>query len=350
MKTFHVLNKVVKNAVKMAKSEPMMFFPDILVTHHCTQRCLQCSIPSTASPHKPFMSFEDFKTIIDRLDDHGTQGIDISGGEPMLHPELPEFIRYAVDKNFGRIHISTTLYGPDRLIEKTVHAAIDAGASLSVSFDGFGEVGDSVRGARNVSERVKHSIAYVKQEMKRKGKNIHCGVGVVLSQLNLHQTKEILAYLEKVGWFVELDVYRWRSQSQAENDAMKIKDTNELREAIELAKKSPVVITPAWLLDMLPEYLEGRFEKYCPYLSLPTFGTRVFIHPDGSVNSCMGEPFGNILEQTPDELFASDAWEQQIRDKKACAGCVNTCYTRAKFILPTSLKELRANWEQIWNG
>ncbi len=349
MKTLHVLKKVGKNIIKMAAYEPTMFFPDILITHHCTQRCLQCSIPFSASPTKPFMAFNDFKKIVDRLDEHGTQGFVISGGEPMLHPELPEFIRYAAKKNFGRIHLLTTLYGPERLIERAVQASIDAGISLSISFDGFGSEADTIRGARNVSERVKKSVEYVKREMEKKGKYIHCAVGVVISQLNLHQTRGILDYLEEVGWYTELDIYRWQSQSQREIEEMKIKDTKELRKALELAKASPIVLTPNWLLDMLPEYLDGRFKKYCPYLSLPTFGTKVFIHPDGSVKSCMGDSFGNILEQTPEELFQTDEWAKQMDEKRACPGCINTCYTRGKFIFPTSIKEVRANWEQIWN-
>ena len=349
MKTLHVLKKAAKNAVKTLKYERMMFFPDILITHHCTQRCLQCSIPLSASPLKPFMDFNDFKIIVDTLDEHGTQGFVISGGEPMLHPQLPEFIRYAAGKSFGRIHLLSTLYGPDRLIRRAVQASIDAGISLSISFDGLGEEADKIRGAIDVEKRVKKSIEYVKSEMERKGKRIHCAVGVVLSQLNLHQTAEMLEYLESVGWLVEVDVYRWQSESQRENDEMKIKDTDQLRAALDLAKKSPVVLTPPWLLEMLPEYLEGRAKKYCPYISLPTFGTKVFIHPDGSVKSCMGDSFGNILHQTPDELFKSDAWEKQMDQKRDCSGCVNTCYTRGKVLYPTTIKELRANWEQIWN-
>ncbi len=344
-----MLKRAVKNVSKAAKLEPMMFFPDILITHHCTQRCLQCSIPLSASPTKPFMDFDDYKKIVDLLEEHGTQGFVISGGEPMLHPQLTEFIHYAASKDFARIHLLSTLYGPERLIERAVQAAIEAGISLSVSFDGLDEVGDTVRGARNVSERVKKSVDFVKKEMERRGKRIHCAVGVVLSQLNIHQTAEILSYLEGVGWFAEVDVYRWQSQSQLENDAMKFRDTKALREAIKLAKKSPVVLTPHWLLDMLPDYLEGKFEKYCPYLSLPTFGTKVFIHPDGSVKSCMGDAFGNILQQTPEELFGSEEWKTQIEEKVRCEGCVNTCYTRGKVLYPTSLKEVRANWEQIWN-
>jgi MoaA/NifB/PqqE/SkfB family radical SAM enzyme len=348
-KFFHVIRKSFKTASRAVLCKPMIFIPDLLITYHCTQKCLQCSIPSMAGNNHAFMTFEDYRQIIDKLDDHGTQIIVISGGEPMLHPDLPEFIRYAAKKRFARIHLLSNLYGSDRLVQQTVEAVLDTGISLSISFDGLGEVADDIRGAKNVSERVKKSIQYVKNEMKRRNKKIHCGVSVVLSQLNIHQAKEIIEYLEEVSWITDIDVYRWQSQSQMENDRLKFTNIDDLRAALDIAKRSPVIFTPSWLLDRLPEYLEGRFEKYCPYLSLPTFGTKILIQPDGSVKTCRGDAFGNILQQSIDDLFASKEWADQLEEKKTCPGCVNTLYTRSKYFFPTSIKELRSAWEQVWN-
>lgn len=344
-----MLSKAAGNVAKAVTLQPMMFMPDILVTHHCTQRCLQCAIPLTASPAKPFMEVEDFKTIIDRLDRHGTQAINISGGEPLLHPHLPELIRYAAEKNLGRVHLLTTLYGPERLVERTVDVALSVGVSISVSFDGFGETADRIRGARDVAERVQKGIAYLKHEMKRRGTRINCAASVVLSQLNLHQIRQILEYLEEVGWITEMDVYRWQAKTQREDDSMKIRNTKQLREVIEMAKRSPVVVTPPWLLDLIPDTLDGKFEKFCPYISLPTFGTKVFVHPDGSVNSCRGDAFGNLLEQTPEEIFHSDSWKRQMKNQRECLGCGSNIYTRVKYLVPTTVKEWKANWGKVWN-
>ncbi len=348
-KTLHVLRKAVGNVGKAVTLQPMMFMPDILVTHHCTQRCLQCAIPLSASSKLPFMRVEDFKTIIDRLDRHGTQAVNISGGEPMLHPHLPELIEYAASKNLGRIHLLTTLYGPERLVERTVDLVLSAGVSISVSFDGFGEIADTLRGARNVAETVQRNIAYVKEEIRRRRKRINCAASVVLSRLNLPQMRQILDYLERVGWITELDVYRWQAETQREVENLKIRNTAELREIIGLAKRSPVVVTPPWLLDLIPNTLDGMSEKYCPYISLPTFGTKVFIHPDGSVGSCRGGAFGNLLEQTPEEIFRSEGWKKQKENQRACKGCGSNIYTRVKYLVPTTVKEWKANWGKVWN-
>ena len=350
MKFPHIIRQNLKTIGRFVMQKPMIFIPDFLITYYCTQKCLQCSIPSMASKNHAFMAFDDYQKIIDKLDEHGTQIIVISGGEPMLHPELPEFIRYAANKHFSRIHLLTTLYGSEQLIKRTVYAVLDTGISLSISFDGLGSVADDIRGAKDVSDRVKESIQYVKSEMKRRNKYVHCGVSVVLSQLNIHQTKEIIEYLEEVGWITDLDVYRWQSQSQQDTERLKFKNIDELREALEIAKRSRIVFTPSWLLDQLPGFLEGNFKKYCTYLALPTFGTKVFIQPDGAVKTCQGDVFGNILNQSINELFSSSAWTQQIEEKKKCTGCVNTLYTRSKYFFPTSAKELRSAWEQVWNG
>jgi len=350
MQFLHVIiQKTFKTITRAILCKPMIFIPDVLITYHCTQRCLQCSVPTMASNHQAFMTIEDYRHIIDKLDAHGTPVVVISGGEPMLHPELPEFIRYAAKKHFARIHLLTTLYGPEHLIERAVQAVLDTGISLSISFDGLGTVADEIRGVKNVSERVKQSIGYMKKEMERRNKHVHCGVSVVLSQLNLHQTSDIIEYLEEVGWITDIDIYRWQSQSQRETDRLKITNVEDLRAALDIAKRSPIIFTPSWLLDLLPEYLEGRFKKYCPYLALPTFGTKILIQPDGSVKTCKGSTFGNILQQTIDDLFASPEWVHQLEEKKTCPGCVNTLYTRSKNFVPTSIKELRSVWEQVWN-
>jgi MoaA/NifB/PqqE/SkfB family radical SAM enzyme len=295
------------------------------------------------------MSFDDYRQIIDKLDTHGSQFIVISGGEPMLHPELPEFIRYAAGKQFARIHLLTTLYGPDHLIKRAVQAVLDNGISLSISFDGLGPVADDIRGAKNVSERVKSSIEFMKKEMMRRNKKVHCGVSVVLSELNIHQISGILTYLEEVDWITDIDIYRWQSQSQKETERLKVVDIGNLRAALEIAKSSPIIMTPGRLLDQLADYLQGNFEKYCPYLALPTFGTKIFIQPDGSVKTCKGDAFGNILQQNIDDLFESTEWEHQLAGKRICSGCANSLYTRSKYLFPASVKEFRSAWKQVWN-
>jgi MoaA/NifB/PqqE/SkfB family radical SAM enzyme len=239
----------------------------------------------------------------------------------------------------------TTLYGSERVVEKTMQLVFDAGISIGISFDGFGEEADTIRGAKNVSQTVMRSMEWVQRENKKRKKPIQVGVNVVMSRLNLHQVPEILSYLERFGWWTDVDIYRWQATNQREVDVLKLTDSPELRKVLEIVKKSPIVFTPDWLIDGFPGYLTGNFEKYCPYLDSPSLGSKFFINPDGGVKVCIGDAFGNLLRQTPEELFASTGWNERVRDFENCSGCWNTCYTtRSRALWDTNIKKWRTYW------
>ena len=344
MKSIHIMRRAGSNIASVIQRRPAILTTNILLTQKCVQNCLQCSIPSTASDHS-VISFEDYKTLVDRLERYGTQVLTLSGGDPMLHPQLAECIRYAVGKNFARVHLLTTLYGSERIVAKTLDAVFETGISIGISFDGFGEEVDIIRGAKNVSQTVLRSMDLVQKENRRRRNPIQVGVNVVISKMNLHQVPEILSTLERFGWWTDVDIYRWQATNQREDDRMKLTDTPELRKILEIVKKSPIVFTPDWLIDGFPNYLSGRFKKYCPYLDSPSLGSKFFINPDGGVKVCIGDVCGNLLEQSPDELFASDAWARRLEDFEHCAGCWNTCYTtRSKALWKTNAKKWKSYW------
>jgi len=273
------------------------------------------------------MTYDNFRKLIDKLSNYGTQVITLSGGDPLLHPQLEEFADYAYRKNFARIHLLTTLYGSDKQIEKTIAIILKYDLSMSVSFDGFGEIADQLRGAKNVAEIVKKNMWWFEQENKKRNKPLPTGVNIVISKLNLHQVPDILDFLEEIKWSVDVDIYRWRSSNQIENDILKLEDTPEFRKVLDRVRKSPIVTTPKWLIDGFPDYINQKSPKYCPYLDTPVLGSKFFIEADGVVGVCIGEPVGNLLEQTPQELFNSKEWRQKIEEFKKCQGCWNTCYS-----------------------
>lgn len=345
MNSFHVIRRAGSNIANAVKRRPAILTTNILLTQKCVQNCLQCSIPANASENS-VISFDDFRILVDRLADYGTQVLTLSGGDPMLHPHLAECIRYAVGKKFARVHLLTTLYGSERIVEKTMQAVFDAGISIGISFDGFGEEADTIRGAKNVSQTVMRSMEWVQSENRKRKKPIQVGVNVVMSRLNLHQVPDILSYLERFGWWTDVDIYRWQATNQREVDVMKLTDSPELRKVLEIVKKSPVVFTPDWLIDGFPNYLSGNFQKHCPYLDSPSLGSKFFINPDGAVKVCIGDAFGNLLQQTPEALFASAGWRERVRDFENCSGCWNTCYTtRSSALWDTSTKKWRAYWQ-----
>jgi Predicted Fe-S oxidoreductases len=344
MKSIQLMRRAGSNIANAMRRRPAILTTNILLTQKCVQNCLQCSIPANASEHS-VITFDDFKSLVDRLERYGTQVLTLSGGEPMLHPQLGDCIRYAVSKKFARVHLLTTLYGAERIVEKTMQAVFETGISIGISFDGFGEEADTIRGAKNVSQTLMRSMEWVQRENKKRNKPIQVGVNVVMSNLNLHQVPDILGYLEPFGWWTDVDIYRWQATNQREVDLMKLVDSPKLRSVLEVVKKSPIVFTPDWLIDGFPDYLNGSFQKYCPYLDSPSLGSKFFINPDGAVKVCIGDSFGNLLQQIPEELFSSNGWKQRLRDFESCSGCWNTCYTtRSKALWHTNAKKWKSYW------
>jgi len=65
----------------------------IQVVRHCNHFCGFCSNPTTPYTH----TFDTMKVLVDDLVSRKYFGAILTGGEPTLHPELPEICRYATD-------------------------------------------------------------------------------------------------------------------------------------------------------------------------------------------------------------------------------------------------------------
>jgi molybdenum cofactor biosynthesis enzyme MoaA len=85
---------------------------DVSVTNHCNLRCTMCKRTVTLAdkelwnsgkvmdPKLMFLDFEIFKKVIDEGVEKGLQAVHLTGhdGEPTMHKELPEMIKYARSK------------------------------------------------------------------------------------------------------------------------------------------------------------------------------------------------------------------------------------------------------------
>lgn len=320
------MRRLAHNVPHIVKREPCFFLTDILLTYRCMQRCLQCAMPEKADTI-PAMKFEDFKKIVDRLDAFGAHGVILTGGELLLHPRFLDCIAYTASKRFTYMHVLSTLYASRSKIEKLTEALLQHNAAFTCSFDGFGQVADDLRGAHDVARIVMENMEYLDEENRKRGRPIKTGVNIVISQMNLRQIPEILAFVKRIGWLASFEAYRYTSDHQREDEGLKITDVKEFRRVIELAKASPFVITPSWVLDGHVRNLESGVPKHCPYLQSPSLGSRFFVHPNGDVKVCLTSRVGNLLTQTPQEILDSAEWQEQKKQFEACSGCWTTCHT-----------------------
>lgn len=74
------------------------------ITNHCAQTCIHCSSCASSS-HYAEIASADLRHLIDEALPLGLEQFTISGGEPLLHPDVMKLVAFLKSKN-----IKTSLY------------------------------------------------------------------------------------------------------------------------------------------------------------------------------------------------------------------------------------------------
>ncbi len=118
------------------------------VVRHCNHFCGFCSNPTTPYSH----TFETMKVLVDDFVERDYFGIILTGGEPTLHPELPDIARYARQQG---LHVRMITNGHKLADERFAEALAEAGlqhAHVSI-YSVRPEVEERLRGIPGTLER-----------------------------------------------------------------------------------------------------------------------------------------------------------------------------------------------------
>ena len=105
---------------------------EFAITNACIAKCSFCEI--WKQQPKVFVDKEKALEVIDRLAAHGTVHVTITGGEPLLHPHVVDFVRRATER---KIHTAVLNAAPQLLFRNDIVKRLeDAGNDMiSISFD-----------------------------------------------------------------------------------------------------------------------------------------------------------------------------------------------------------------------
>lgn len=166
------------------------------ITTHCNMRCPNCyrgcdqeSIPQF---HE---SLEEVKTNIDELIRiRNCHIISISGGEPLLHPELPEIIRYISSKGAKPwLHTNGVLLAPD-LIRQLGQCGLKG---IIVRVDSLKN--RSHRAAEKELNREREKFAF----MVAREKKIHLSFICVVNKENIEEIPDIVSWARDFSKYVD---------------------------------------------------------------------------------------------------------------------------------------------------
>lgn len=135
----------LKNATTFAGCPESCGFCDEHQQHTClpvieiTDTCdIDCPVCLKDFDDLDTVSFEEYQRIIAGLlaSEQTVDVINISGGEPTMHPELERFIRHAFDQGITQVSVSTN--GLRLLADEDMRRVFrETGAVVALQFDGF---------------------------------------------------------------------------------------------------------------------------------------------------------------------------------------------------------------------
>jgi len=115
--------KSIKEKIYGEKFKAKKFIPlcvDIEIAAVCDLVCPFCFRQHIITPDK-IMEEKLFYKIIDQCSDLGVPSIKLNWrGEPLLHPKLPEFIKYAKEKGILEVIINTNAVTLDEKLSKKI--------------------------------------------------------------------------------------------------------------------------------------------------------------------------------------------------------------------------------------
>lgn len=204
----HLLWSVMKGWLCMhgLSRPPLPINVTFSVTRRCQSRCRTCFIWKDCHSQEQVNDL-DLDTIESLFRAIGwTYFFNVSGGEPFLREDLPEIIRLACRHlRPAVVHIPTNALMPERIQTKTerileIIAREAPGTVLTIkpSFDGVGELHDSIRGVPGNFDRLLDTLSRLK-ELRKTHKYLHVGVGTVVSRFNQDRLQEIISFAGDLG-------------------------------------------------------------------------------------------------------------------------------------------------------
>lgn len=314
------------------------------ITRTCNLKCVHCYSNSDGKQYSGELTTAEAKKFIDDCAAFKVPVLLLSGGEPLMRPDVFELVEYANSKG-----IRTTFSTNGTLIDKKIAQRIkDLGVGyVGISLDGLGEANDSFRGQAGAFGRALEGIRNCLEIGQR------VGLRFTINRYNFHDLKNIFELIKEERiprvCFYHL-VYSGRGSGMMEHDVTH----EESRQAMDMIMEKAVefgenceILTVDNHADVVYLYLEylkkdpARAEKIWE-LMLRNGGNRTGIafanvDPVGNVHPdqfTQNHTFGNVRDRAFGDIWTdlSHPVLAGLKDRKGllkgrCSQCkwLNVC-------------------------
>jgi pyrroloquinoline quinone biosynthesis protein E len=256
------------------------------LTHRCPLQCGYCSNPVELVRRDAELDTESWRRVFDQARSLGVLQIHLSGGEPLLRPDLPELVTHA--NSLGcYVNLVTSGVGlsSDRLRDLASRGVDHVQLSLQ---DATREGNDRIAGIKAFDRKVQ-AAAFVREQ------GLPLTVNTVLHRQNLDHVAGIIAMAEELGAerleLANTQYYGWALRNRAV-----LLPTRE-----QLAAADPIVAAAQERLRGRMEivYVIADYHEAHPKPCMYGWGARqLTVAPNGDVLPC---PAATVISSLPVE-------------------------------------------------
>jgi len=270
------------------------------------------------------LSWPIVRELLDDAKQIGFKTVRLYGGEPLLHPDLPNMIRHGVQLGL-RVYVTTN----GILLRDKVDELYAAGLrELTMGFYGVGEPYDNYVQRRDQFMRLEDGIAYVRQKY---GSSIHLTLNWLLMRpsCSVEALREAHQFAEKFTMRMRVDLIHYSLPYFTEGPDRMLQFRPEDRPAIEkvvaemirLKQARPgVLYYPLIAMRSIPDWLlEG------PNMRVPCDSYQlIWVGADGTVQMCyVTFKLGNLYQTRLRDMLFTSEHRQAARDafRLNCPNC-----------------------------
>ncbi len=319
----------------------------IMVTDVCNLKCRMCQYSKSSTANYQLnraghMPAHIFKRIVDTTP--GWPIISITGGEPLLHPKIEEYIEYIKTKGYY-----CTLTTNGWLLKEKIPAINKSGLDmLIISIEGNKQVHDSIRGNGSFDR----AIIGLKTLVSSSSRPTIC-ISTVITDLNYHSLDDVINIADEFGvdiinfnhlWIQSDDMVVDQSIESALMETGRVNweikphsiQTDVLANSIELLhrkSKIPIMVTPSLNRhDMRiyyeePEKLIKAPDSRCAWLNAKVW-------TNGEVRICREYSAGNVLDRPLFDIWNSKPYKDFrlfLREHDVCPICSRCCFVFPRY-------------------
>ena len=346
-KWFSQPNKVYSQGYDEYLNNKKNIFPlciDIEIASICDLGCPHCFREYIITPDK-IMDEKLYHSIIDKVSELRVPSIKLNWrGEPLLHPKIDSFIKYAKQKGVLDVSINTNA---TNLNEKKIKELINSGLDQIIySFDGgTKKTYEKMRPGRfknNNFEKVFSNIElFSKIRSQMNAKFPTTKIQMVMTKDTREEVKDFFQLFQGIVDDVTVTQFNERGGN--------IEDLNETKkfELISFLKKNNLPINTPYIVDV-----DGQVSISKKRLPCEQLFQRMMVTFDGSIGMCCHD-WGaqHCIGYVSDQAFEIDETindlENKIKNKKKGFELLKEAKKPKKFNEPK--KEVKS-LDQIWDG